>query len=390
MGNTLKKLLVLGSLFLSSAGWSAFVPGSVQTNNNAGTPSGVGYTTGSSSVPVNVLNTVPVTGTFFQTTQPISGTVNLIQPNVIGATVTYNGTQQVNVGTLYQPSVIGATVTYNGTQQVTVGTLYQPSVIGATVTYNGVQTVTIGNFVTTHTVIQANAFNVVSTFTYVTEVNALDVVSTSTIITGNIPNVSSTNTYVTNPTTSTIIQPNALNVVSTNTLISMPTLTKGTQGATGISTQDLKDAGRTSIVFYVTASTVGATTVESALTLTKSAGTGATSAANFFVITSGKRFRISSISVATQGNVTATTHTTTLSIRLATAGNCATGTTPVLYKFRSSAPATTLFWDRLPTYPIPDGYEVLGDGTLNICASVNSTFTTNAPTVDLMIVGYEY
>lgn len=74
----------------------------------------------------------------------IAGSFILSQPFVVGATVTYNGTQQVNVGTLYQPSVIGATVTYNGTQQVNVGTLYQPSVIGATVTYNGTQQVTVG------------------------------------------------------------------------------------------------------------------------------------------------------------------------------------------------------------------------------------------------------
>lgn len=79
----------------------------------------------------------------------VVGEVVIQQPTVIGATVTYNGTQSVNVGTLYQPSVIGATVTFNGTQNTQ---LMQTTVVGATVTYNGVQTVTVGNYLTTGTV----------------------------------------------------------------------------------------------------------------------------------------------------------------------------------------------------------------------------------------------
>lgn len=63
--------------------------------------------------------TQPVSGTFFQTTQPISGAVSIFEPQVLGATVTYNGTQIVGI---VQPTVLGATVTFNGTQNVQLQT----------------------------------------------------------------------------------------------------------------------------------------------------------------------------------------------------------------------------------------------------------------------------
>jgi hypothetical protein len=39
---------------------------------------------------------------------------------------------------------------------------------------------------------------------------------------------------------------------------------------------------------------------------------------------------------------------------------------------------------------VPEGLEITGDGTLQIGATVNSVYVTNAPTVDLLIAGYEY
>ncbi len=167
------------------------------------------------------------------------------------------------------------------------------------------------------------------------------------------------------------------------------TLTKGTQGATGFSTQDLKDAGRTSIIYSATNVASGSTTTETAITLVKSAGTGATSSAGTFVVTNGKRFRITSISCATRGNSTATAQTTTFNLRLNTAGAVTTSSTPILMSVRSATPATSLEWDRV-TFPIPDGYEILGDGTLQIGMTAAATFVTNAPTWDVTIIGFEY
>ncbi len=145
----------------------------------------------------------------------------------------------------------------------------------------------------------------------------------------------------------------------------------------------------TAINFYATNAAAGATTVETAITLTKSAGTGATTSAASFVVTSGKRFRITSISIATLGNATATAQKTTFSLRLNTAGAVTTSSTPVLWQATSATVATSSIWDR-SVYNFPDGFEILGDGTLQIGVSAVSTFTTNAPTWFINITGYEY
>jgi hypothetical protein len=162
---------------------------------------------------------------------------------------------------------------------------------------------------------------------------------------------------------------------------------KGTQATNGIGTQDLKDAGRTAISFYATAFASGATGVETAITLTKSAGTGATSNAVSFVVTSGKKFRITSFVVAQRGNTTANATVTTWNFRINTAGAVVVTSTPVVMSFRT---ATTIAsgYDRFQA-TIPDGYEITGDGTLQIGLTANSVFT-NAPTWDVFITGFEY
>lgn len=182
-------------------------------------------------------------------------------------------------------------------------------------------------------------------------------------------------------------------IASDNTAFSVnatpPTLTKGSQAATGYSVQSLKDAGRTSLCFYATAVAAGLTTTETAITLTKSPGTAATSTGTSFVITNAKRFRISYISLATRANVTATAQTTLFNFRLNTAGAVTTSSTPVLFSVRSDTPATANAVDRV-TIDIPDGYEILGDGTIQFGITAASTYLTNAPTWDVLIVGYEY
>lgn len=171
--------------------------------------------------------------------------------------------------------------------------------------------------------------------------------------------------------------------------VTQQALTKGAQGATGVSTQDLKDAGRTAVVFSATAAAAGATTVETAITLVKSAGTGATSSAASFVVTSGKRFRITSITVATRGNAVATAQATTFNLRINTGGAVTTSSTPIILSARCANAATANAYDRF-SIPIPDGLEILGDGTLQIGITAAATFVTNAPTWDVLIAGFEY
>jgi hypothetical protein len=175
----------------------------------------------------------------------------------------------------------------------------------------------------------------------------------------------------------------------TTNKVSGGALAKGTQGTNGFTTQDLKDAGRTTIILYAVAVATGASGVETAISLTESAGTGATTTAVSFTPTSGKRFRITQISVATRGSVTATIQTTTFSFRINTAGAVTTTSSPVIFSARSATPATASAWDRY-TIPIPDGLEIAGNGTLQFGMTANSTYITNAPTLDVNIVGFEY
>ena len=152
--------------------------------------------------------------------------------------------------------------------------------------------------------------------------------------------------------------------------------------------QDI-NIGRTSVVYWANAAAAGATTVETAISLTKSSGTSATSAAVSHVVPANKKLRIVAISVATRGNNTATAQTTTFNLRLNTAGAVTTTSTPIIFSARSATPATANAWDRF-TIPLGEGYEISGNGTLQIGMTAAATFTTNAPTWDVQIIGYEY
>lgn len=175
-----------------------------------------------------------------------------------------------------------------------------------------------------------------------------------------------------------------------NATVTQLAITKGTQAATGVSTQDLHDAGRTAISFYANNFASGATTVEKIITWDQSKGTGAITAATAsYTITNGKTLRITELSVGTRGHLTATAQTTTFALRLNTAGACVVTSTPILFAAQSATAAVSLAWDRV-ILPIPEGYEIAGNGTIALCMTGNSTFTTNAPTWAVNLVGYEY
>lgn len=133
----------------------------------------------------------------------------------------------------------------------------------------------------------------------------------------------------------------------------------------------------------------GTSGTETAISLTKSSGTSATSTGSSFVVASGKKFHITSFSVATRGHATATAQATTFSLRVNPAGAVTTSTTPITFSARSATPATASSWDRY-VIPIPDGYEIAGDGTLQFGVTGNGIYVTNPPTWDVTITGFEY
>jgi hypothetical protein len=148
-------------------------------------------------------------------------------------------------------------------------------------------------------------------------------------------------------------------------------------------------AARTAANYYAVGAASGATTVETAITLTKSLGTAATSTGVSHTPTAGKRFRIQTVVVATRGNATATVQSTTFNLRINTAGAVGTTSTPVILSLRSATPATASAWDRV-FFDFHEGYEIVGDGTLQFGVTAAATFTTNAPTWDVAIIGFEY
>jgi hypothetical protein len=87
-----------------------------------------------------------------------------------------------------------------------------------------------------------------------------------------------------------------------------PTLTKGTQGATGLSTQDLKDSGRNAVHLYTNVPIL-TTATDALLSLTGyKSGAAVAATTTPAVVTTGKTFRITTIAltyvaVATAGAV---------------------------------------------------------------------------------------
>jgi hypothetical protein len=63
--------------------------------------------------------------------------------------------------------------------------------------------------------------------------------------------------------------------------------------------------------------------------------------------------------------------------------------TPILFAAQSATAAVASAWDRV-IIPIPDGYEIAGNGTISFCMTGNSTFVTNAPTWAVNLIGFEY
>lgn len=82
---------------------------------------------------------------------------------------------------------------------------------------------------------------------------------------------------------------------------------KGTQGATGVPTQDLKDSGRTSVV--LTATGIASVASEALITLQKDVGGTVTAGVTEYVVTAGKTLRVQAITITTRATTPSTTVT---------------------------------------------------------------------------------
>lgn len=175
-----------------------------------------------------------------------------------------------------------------------------------------------------------------------------------------------------------------------NVLVTPPTLTKATQGATGFSVQNLKDAGRVSVM--ITASVASTATAETLITLTRSIGLAATGTGSSLAITTGKRFHIQALAASARNSTGTTASNVTLNFRAAV-GGATTASSPLQMHWVVALPASavsTLFSPLM----IPDGFEIdsnAGTNTFGMTITHPQWVTGSVvATFDLTLVGYEY
>lgn len=161
-------------------------------------------------------------------------------------------------------------------------------------------------------------------------------------------------------------------------------LTKGTQGAFGVTSQDLKDSGRTAIVLSATAITSATAVALFTFNIWKA---GVVSSAAQYQVTAGKTFRIQGIQFGARfatPSTTVTFATARFDIRTLTASGTLAVTSPLLYGDTKMAAANAATPNS--DLAIPDGLE-LPSGFVIGASHVDSAATL---LLDVLIVGYEY
>jgi hypothetical protein len=162
-------------------------------------------------------------------------------------------------------------------------------------------------------------------------------------------------------------------------------LTKGSQGATGFTVQNLKDAGRT----YVTLTAIAAAgvTSEALLSFSQNKQGAVTGSVTSYVIPSGKTLRITAISVQLKSAAAAIAFARCV-LRHNTAG-AATASSPVVFIVPEvNTNSATSGTGANVVIAIPDGLEFFGNGTQAIGMSHLDQATTNI--LNVTICGYEY
>lgn len=179
-------------------------------------------------------------------------------------------------------------------------------------------------------------------------------------------------------------QPTPVNITT------VPTLTKGTQGATGLSIQELKDSGRT-IVTLTAERVVPVLTTDTIVTFIKLVGDTVTTAQTTYQVTSGKTLRLQSLSISLTPSST-TLGLIQVRLRTLSSGACivATGLKVGVWEIGNPGTATQVVnaANTREDIVFPDGMEFSG-ATRNICISMNA-LAAAAQVVTITLIGYEY
>jgi hypothetical protein len=165
---------------------------------------------------------------------------------------------------------------------------------------------------------------------------------------------------------------------------------KAVQGSFGAVTQDFKDTGRSSAM--ITLSVASTQTAELLVTITKSLALAATTTCSSCSITTGKRFRIQTITASARNSTGTVTGNVTLKIRAAVGGATSTAS-PLQWSSTVNIPASAVSV-LFPDAHIPDGFEIDSNGATNTwgITITDPHWVTGAQvtTFDLSLIGYEY
>jgi hypothetical protein len=180
---------------------------------------------------------------------------------------------------------------------------------------------------------------------------------------------------------------NAALPAGTNSIgtVQQAAITKATQGATGVTTQDLKDAGRTRVTITTVIGGVVGVTTEALLSLVVTRNGVAAAAATSFAVTSGKRLRIQSITASARSTA-ATVFSARVALRTNPTG-AAVVTSPLeaILSMTQQAAALAEAGDT-QSLAVPDGMEYAGTeqiGFSQVCSGTGGV-------VYLTAIGFEY
>lgn len=178
-------------------------------------------------------------------------------------------------------------------------------------------------------------------------------------------------------------------------VIQVPAITKGTQGSRGLTVQPLRDAGRVSVV-YRPSHGIGAysgftSDVAYVATMYKALGSGSVSASGTsFVIPAGKIFRVQTFRAMMMVQMTSPVATRVQVGLLIDPSGTITNASPLAMTIRLTGQATAGF-SSYDDITIPEGFDIVGDGTLAIGVYLLANFASGAgPAVQFNLVGYEF
>lgn len=337
------------------------IAGTCTGSGGAAATVAIDQTTPGTTNGVYVLNGVAVTGTFFQAVQPVSqsGTWNV----GINGSIDVSDRSGRLLGSIANTSFAAT----------------QSGVWTSGRTWNlasANDSVNVGNFPSTQAVTESGTWNVGLN----AGANAIGSITNTGFNVNNFPAtqaVTQSGTWTTGRTWTLASGTDSVSAVP-------PTLTKGTQGATGFSTQNLKDAGRTFVVCNAVAVTL--VTTEALLSMTCNKGGTNQGASTTYTVTSGKTFRLTSVYQSTLNLTTATLLAVDTFVR--SAGACSASSPIVGYVGTRMPPATaTLNAGSTGAQQFPDGVEIAA--AQQICVSQVSRNTANG-NVTMILTGFEY